>query len=76
MATEIIIPKLGFSVDEATLAERLVKDGDEVKEGDPIFAVESDKSTQEIESPSSGVVKISAEAGETYPVGTVIGTIE
>ena len=75
MATEIILPKLGFSMDEAILSEWLVSDGAEVKEGEPLFVLESDKSQQEIESPASGTVKISAQAGESYKVGAVLGEI-
>ena len=76
MATDVIIPKLGFSVDEMTLIEWLATDGSEISTGDVLFVVESDKSTQEIESPASGLLKIQAETGESYKVGTVIATIE
>ena len=75
MATEIILPKIGFSMNEAVLAEWLVADGGEVSEGDPLYTIESDKSTQEIESPASGKVEISKAVGETYEVGTVLGQI-
>ena len=76
MATDVIIPKLGFSVDEMTLIEWLATDGSEISTGDALFVVESDKATQEIESPASGLLKIRAETGESYKVGTVIATIE
>lgn len=75
MATEILLPKLGFSMDEAILSEWLVSDGAEVKEGEPLFVLESDKSQQEIEAPASGTLKIRAQAGETYKVGAVLGEI-
>lgn len=75
MATEILLPKIGFSMDEAVLSEWLVTDGAEVKEGDPLFVLESDKSQQEIEAPASGTLKISAQPGETYKVGAVLGEI-
>ena len=75
MATEIVLPKLGFSMNEGVLAEWLVPDGGEAKEGEPLFALESDKSTQEVEAPCSGTLKIFKEPGETYPVGTVLGEI-
>jgi pyruvate/2-oxoglutarate dehydrogenase complex dihydrolipoamide acyltransferase (E2) component len=76
MATQIILPKIGFSMTEGVLAEWLVEDGASIKEGDPLFAIESDKSTNEVEAPASGVVRILGAAGETYEVGAVIGTIE
>ena len=75
MSTEIILPKLGFSMTEAVLAEWLVADGGEVKEGDPLYVLESDKSQQEIEAPASGTLKIAAEEGETYQVGHILGEI-
>lgn len=75
MTTQIILPKLGFSVNEAVLAEWLVSDGTEVKKGDPLYAIESEKSLQEIEAPADGVLRIIEQAGETYEVGTVIGEI-
>lgn len=76
MAVEILLPKIGFSMSEGQVAEWLVNDGDEVKEGQPLFSLEADKSTNEVESPASGKLKIVAETGETYEVGTVLGYIE
>ncbi|KTR83653.1 pyruvate/2-oxoglutarate dehydrogenase complex dihydrolipoamide acyltransferase (E2) component [Novosphingobium fluoreni] len=76
MATEILLPKLGFSMNEGTLSEWLVADGATVNEGDPLFSLESDKSTNEVESPATGTLKILKQTGETYEVGTVLGTIE
>ena len=76
MATEILLPKLGFSMTEGEIAEWLVADGDHVNEGDPLFTLEADKSTNEVEAPASGTLHILAEAGEIYEVGTILGTIE
>ena len=76
MPTEILLPKIGFSMTEGVLAEWLVEDGATVKEGEPLYAVESDKSTNEVEAPASGTVRITGVAGETYEVGAVIGSIE
>jgi len=75
MATEIILPKLGFSMEEATLVEWLVADGGAVTEGTPLYAIESEKSTQEIDAPASGTLRVIKEPGEIYQVGTVIGEI-
>jgi len=75
MSTEIILPKLGFSMNEGVLAEWLVPDGGEVKEGQILYTIESEKSTQEIEAPASGTLKILKPAGETYEVGTVIAQL-
>ncbi len=76
MATEVLIPKIGFSMTEGELSEWLVSNGGETVEGEPLFSIESDKSTNEVESPATGKLRILKEAGETYEVGTVIGTIE
>ena len=75
MATEVLLPKIGFSMNEGLLSEWLVADGGTVTAGEPLFALESDKSTQEVEAPASGTLKIFKETGETYPVGTVLGEI-
>ena len=76
MATDIILPKIGFSMTEGVRAEWLVADGATIAEGEPLFSIESDKSTNEVESPASGTVRITGVPGETYEVGAVIGSIE
>ena len=76
MATDILLPKLGFSMTEAAIAEWLAQDGAQVKEGDPLFLLEADKSTNEVEAPATGTLRIIAATGETYEVGTVLGRIE
>lgn len=76
MAVEVLLPKIGFSMNEGVLAEWLVEDGGAAVEGQPLYALESEKSTQEVESPASGTLRIIAQIGETYAVGTVLATIE
>jgi pyruvate/2-oxoglutarate dehydrogenase complex dihydrolipoamide acyltransferase (E2) component len=76
MATAILLPKLGFSMNEGQLAEWLAKDGDQISEGQPLYLLESDKSTNEVEAPASGTLRIIAAIGETFEVGTILGTIE
>lgn len=76
MSVEVLLPKLGFSMNEGILAEWLVPDGGKAVEGQPLFALESDKSTQDVEAPASGTLKILKEVGETYDVGTVLAIIE
>ncbi|MEO7937781.1 MAG: lipoyl domain-containing protein [Burkholderiaceae bacterium] len=75
MSTEILFPKIGFSMNEGTLAEWLAHDGATVKEGEPLYSLESDKSVVEIESPATGRLRIGAKAGEVYQVGAVLGEI-
>ena len=76
MATEILIPKIGFAMNEGQIAEWLVGDGQAVSAGQPLFVLEAEKSANEVEAPASGTLKILKPAGETYEVGTVIGMIE
>lgn len=76
MATEILLPKLGFSMTEGQLTEWLVADGGQAVEGEPLFSLESDKSINEIEAPASGTLRILKQTGEMYDVGTVLGVIE
>ncbi|MDB5967980.1 MAG: biotin/lipoyl attachment protein [Hydrocarboniphaga sp.] len=75
MTTSILMPKVGFSMNEGTVAEWLAADGATVTQGEPLFSLESEKSVQEIESPASGKLKIIAIPGEVYEVGTVLGEI-
>jgi pyruvate dehydrogenase E2 component (dihydrolipoamide acetyltransferase) len=51
MATEVRLPQLGQTMEEGTIIAYLVKIGDEVKKGDSIYEVETDKATLEVESP-------------------------
>ena len=75
MATEVRIPSIGFSTQEATLTEWLVDDGATVEKGQPLYTLELDKSVQEVESPASGTLSIKAETGEAYEVGSLIAEI-
>ncbi|GLS99400.1 hypothetical protein GCM10007897_07790 [Sphingobium jiangsuense] len=76
MAVEVLLPKIGFSMNEGVLAEWLVADGGQAVEGQPLYALESEKSTQEVESPATGTLRIVAQVGETYEVGALLATIE
>lgn len=76
MTFEVTVPKIGFSMNEGLLAEWLVEDGAQVSEGQPLYALESDKSTNEVESPATGKIRILGTIGETYEVGAVIAEIE
>jgi pyruvate/2-oxoglutarate dehydrogenase complex dihydrolipoamide acyltransferase (E2) component len=76
MATDIILPQIGFSMSEATLVEWFAEDGATVAEGQNLYAIESDKSVNEVEAPTSGVLRIKSETGQVYQVGDVLATIE
>jgi pyruvate/2-oxoglutarate dehydrogenase complex dihydrolipoamide acyltransferase (E2) component len=76
MATEVLLPKIGFSMNEGQVTEWLVGDGQPVTEGQPLFTLEAEKSANEVEAPATGTLRILQPAGEIYQVGTVLGTIE
>ena len=76
MATEIIVPKLGQTVETVRLVRWLVREGDAVQRGDPILEIETDKATFEVPAPASGVVRvIERQEGEEVPVVTRVGII-
>jgi len=74
--TEIRIPKPGDAIVEGTVAEWRVEEGQLVRPGDILYELETDKTTMEIEAPVAGRVHRIGIAGETYPVGHVVATIE
>lgn len=76
MATNVIMPALGFDMTEGQLARWLKNEGDPVEKGQAIAEIETEKATVEIEAAASGILtRIFVQAGETVPVGTVIGVI-
>jgi pyruvate dehydrogenase E2 component (dihydrolipoamide acetyltransferase) len=73
MAREVKLPKLGQTMEEGTVVNCLIKTGDEVKRGDVIFEIETDKATLEMESPADGFVKhIFVGVNQTLPVGALM----
>ena len=75
MASRLKIPKLGMSMNEATIVQWLVADGDAVQVGQPLYLLETDKTENEIASPVAGVITLIGLVDETYEVGTVIAEI-
>src|SRR4051812_42543579 len=72
----ITVPRLGWNMEAGPFVRRLKKDGDMVRPGGPLFTLESDKSTQNVECLDSGVLRIAPDGpqpGDTVTVGTVIG---
>ena len=75
--TEIKLPKLGEGVKEATVSYWLHEEGDEVKEGEDLVEMTTDKATFNVPVPTSGILKeISVEEGETVKVGQKLAVIE
>ena len=76
MSSPILVPTLGESVTEATVAKWLKKSGDKVNEDEPLVELETDKVSVEVTSPSSGFLSlITIKEGQTVEVGTKLGEI-
>jgi pyruvate dehydrogenase E2 component (dihydrolipoamide acetyltransferase) len=70
MAKEVRLPQLGQTMEEGTIVNCLINVGDEIKKGDVIFEIETDKATLEMEAPAEGFVKhILVAVDETLAVG-------
>jgi pyruvate dehydrogenase E2 component (dihydrolipoamide acetyltransferase) len=75
MAYEVVMPRLGWNMEEGSLAEWLKRPGDQIEAGEVLFSVESDKAVQEVEALEGGVLYIppgSPAPGQTVPVGTLL----
>ena len=76
MSEKIVVPVLGESITEATVAKWLKSKGDSVEADEPIVELETDKVNLEVPSPSGGVLgEINFEAGSTVEVGATLGSI-
>ncbi len=76
MAEELFIPKLGQTVEEVTLLNWLVKDGDKVEQGQEVLEVETDKAVFNVEAVDSGYIHIGPyKAGQVVPVLEVVALI-
>ena len=76
MAEEFFIPKLGQTVEEVTLVDWLVKDGDKVSQGQPVMEVETDKAVFPVEANARGTIHIGPyKEGDVLPVLTVVAII-
>ena len=76
MATSIVMPQMGYDMQEGTVARWHKKEGDTVTRGEVIADIETDKATVEFEAYTTGVLrKIVAEEGTVIPVGELIAVI-
>jgi len=76
MASKVIMPKQGLQMTEGIILEWFKKEGDTVKEGDPLFAMETDKLAIDIDSQETGtLLKIIKGEGETVPITDTIAII-
>jgi pyruvate dehydrogenase E2 component (dihydrolipoamide acetyltransferase) len=76
MATDVMMPRLSDSMEEGTVLKWLVDVGGEVKRGEPLVEIETDKANMTYEADTDGVlVEVLAQEGETLPIGNVIARI-
>ncbi|MDH2435518.1 acetoin dehydrogenase dihydrolipoyllysine-residue acetyltransferase subunit [Pokkaliibacter sp. MBI-7] len=76
MPVEVILPRVDMDMTEAVLAQWLVQEGDEIRQGDILFEIETTKANMDVEAPASGTLHfISARPGEEIPVGTTMAWI-
>jgi len=76
MAHEVILPQLGETMNEGVIVRWLVKEGDRVQKGDPLFQFESDKAVLDVEAPAAGqVLKLLYAEGARVPVLSVVAWI-
>ncbi|HZD86623.1 MAG TPA: dihydrolipoamide acetyltransferase family protein [Gaiellaceae bacterium] len=75
MATEVILPRLGQGMESGTIVRWLKSEGEQVEKGEPLFELDTDKVTQEVEAEASGVLLRIAVAEGEVPVGETIAFI-
>src|SRR5690242_16513144 len=76
MAVEIVLPRLGWTMEEGVFVTWLKQDGEVVQPGDILFTLEGDKATNDVEAFESGILRIPPDGpapGSTLPVGAVLG---
>jgi pyruvate dehydrogenase E2 component (dihydrolipoamide acetyltransferase) len=76
MSVKVTMPKLGMTMKVGKLSKWYKNEGDSVEKGEDLFVVETEKITNKIESPGSGLLfQVVVPAGETVPVGTILAVI-
>jgi pyruvate dehydrogenase E2 component (dihydrolipoamide acetyltransferase) len=74
---EVVLPKWGMTMKEATVVRWLREEGDSVGSGDPLVEVETDKVEVAVEAPAAGrIAQRCVEVGEVVPVGGLIAILE
>ena len=76
MANEVKLPRLGQGMEAGTVTRWLKSEGDKVAKGEPLYEIDTDKVTQEVEAEADGVLlRVVGTAGVEYPVGATIAWI-
>lgn len=72
---KVIMPQIGMTMQEGTVAKWLVADGDKIEKGQPMLEITTEKLTNEIEAPATGTFKHIAAEGDIIPCGDDIAEI-
>jgi len=76
MAREVVLPRVDMDMATGKMGRWFVAEGERVREGQPLFEIETDKAAMEVEAPASGVLRgVRAKTGDALPVGSVVGWI-
>src|SRR5918992_3392506 len=76
MASDVTMPRLSDSMEEGTVLKWLVDEGGEVKRGEPLVEIETDKANMTYESDTDGtLIDVVAQEGDTLPIGELIARI-
>lgn len=73
MATEFLMPKLGLTMEEGTITEWLVADGDTVTAGTAVLRIETDKTETDVDAAETGRMHVVGQVGDTFACGERIG---
>ena len=76
MTVAIKVPSVGESITEGTISRWLRKDGDFVREEEPVFELETEKATTSVPAPASGTLHVGVGEGETVQIGATVGQID
>lgn len=72
---KVLMPQIGMTMTEGTINEWKVADGEKVEKGQPLLEIETEKLSNDIEAPATGVLKIIVQAGEDAECGAEIAEI-
>ena len=76
MASEVKLPRLGQGMEGGTIVKWLKSEGDPVEKGEPLYELDTDKVTQEVEAEADGVLlRIDGDDGAEYDVGATLAWI-
>ena len=76
MAAEVKLPRLGQGMESGTIVKWLKAEGEPVKKGEPLYELDTDKVTQEVEAEADGVLlRVDGRDGDEYAVGATLAWI-